>query len=97
MIFRASILAHGAGPILFAQIRIPGAIGQQLVIQSHIILGHGTGIGEGQRNLDAFHEDVHIHSIVQIVAPNEWLLEGVVTGETQSPCGQIRLLAMVNR
>lgn len=97
MILWAGILAHGAGPVLLAQIGILGARGQRMAVQSHVVLGHGTGIGEGQRDLDTFDEDRRVHRIAQIVAPNDRFREGVVTGETQLPCGQIRLLATVNR
>lgn len=95
MILRAGILAHGAGPIFLAQIGILRARGQGIVVQSHIVLGHGTGVGEGQRDLDAFDEDLRVHRIAQVVAPDDRLREGVVTGKTQFSCGQIRLLAAV--
>lgn len=97
MILWAGVLAHGAGPIFVAQIGILGARGQRVVVQSHVVLGHGTGVGERQRDLDTFDEDRHVHGIAQIVAPNDRFREGVVTGETQLPCGQIRLLVTVNR
>lgn len=87
MILRTGVLAHSAGPIFLAQIGILGARGQRFVVQSHIVLGHGTGIGEGQRDLDTFDEDHHVHGIAQVVAPDDRRLEGVVTGEKQLPCG----------
>jgi len=97
MILRAGVLAHGAGPIFLAQIRILRACGWRFVVQSHIVLDHGTGIGERQRDLDTFDEDHHVHRIAQVVAPNDRLRKGIVTSETQLPCGQVRLLAAVNR
>lgn len=99
MVLRAGVLAHGTGPIFIAQVEILRARGQRSVVQSHIVLGHGTGIGEGQRDLDTFDENRHIHRIAQIVAPDDRLRKGIVTGESQFPCGsQVRnLLATVNR
>lgn len=99
MVLRAGILAHGTGPIFIAQEGILRARCQRSVIQSHIVLGHGTGIGEGQRDLDTFDENRHIHRIAQIVAPDDRLRKGIVTDKSQFPCGsQVRnLLATVNR
>lgn len=87
MILRAGVLAHGAGPIFLAQEGKLGALGQRSVVQSHIILGHGTCIGEGQRDLDTFDEDRHVHRIAQIVAPDDRFREGIIAGESQLPCG----------
>lgn len=95
MILWAGILAHCAGPVFPAQIGKLGARGQRTVVQSHVVLGHGTGVGEGQGDLDTVDEDRHVHRIAQVVTPDDRLCHGVVAGETQLPCSQIRLLATV--
>jgi len=83
MIFGAGVLAHGTGPIVLAQELVSGAGGQRVVAQGHVVLGHGSAIGKRQRDLDAFDEDLQIQGIVQIIRPDDRLLEGIVAGQTE--------------
>lgn len=82
MIFRAGVLTHGARPIFLAQELILGTRGQRRVVQSHIILSHGTGIGERQRDLDALDEHRDVHGITQVIAPDYRLRERIIASET---------------
>jgi len=83
MIFRAGVLAHGTGPVILARELISRASGQWMVAQGHVVLGHGTGIGERQRDLDAFDENRQVQRIVQVIPPDDRLLEGIVAGQTE--------------
>jgi len=83
MIFGAGVLAHGTGPVILAQERVSGAGGQRVVAQGHVVLGHGNGIGKRQSDLDAFDEDRQVQRIVQIIPPDDRLLEGIVAGQAK--------------
>lgn len=89
MILRAGVLAHRAGPVFPAQERKLGAGGQRPVAESHVVLGHGTGIGEGQRDLDTLHEDRHVPGIAKVIAPYDRFLQGIVASQTEITCGRV--------
>lgn len=89
MILGTGVLAHSTAPVLLAQEWILGAGRYRAVIQSHIVLGHGTGIGKRQSNLDALDEDRHVHGIAQVVTPDDRLREGIVTGEAKVPWNKV--------